>query len=99
MSNLLGKIHEIDQCFIPKDPNISADEFFRLAERQLLLRRSKSDSEKENIEANGKPDAQTVETKIIEVKESKQREKMSSVIGWGTFFNEDGSLEKRQFVS
>ena len=32
------RILEVDQCFVSTDPNINPDEFFKIAEQQLLER-------------------------------------------------------------
>ena len=91
----VDKIIEVDQCFVPNDPHISKEEFFKLAEEKILEKirqMDELDASLESVEDNTE-----VETKVINLKDE-GRKSSSSIIGWGTFYNDQGKTEKREFL-
>eukprot|EP00092_Neocalanus_flemingeri_P093021 GFUD01118173.1.p1 GENE.GFUD01118173.1~~GFUD01118173.1.p1 ORF type:complete len:116 (+),score=44.38 GFUD01118173.1:35-349(+) len=94
--SLANKIVEVDQCFVCTDPTINQDEFFKMVEQQLLERIRKMEEMNASIECI-EEDIE-VQTKVIALKDKKENNAASSVIGWGTFFNDHGRAEKREFV-
>ena len=89
------RILEVDQCFVSTDPNINPEEFFKIAEHQLLERIRKMEELNASLESI--EEEFEVQTKVIAL-EDKKGSGNSSLIGWGTFFNDQGRAEKREFV-
>ena len=87
---------EVDQCFVSTDPNINPEEFFKIAEHQLLERIMKMEELNASLESI--EEEFEVQTKVIALEEKKKGGGSSSLIGWGTFFNDQGRAEKREFV-
>ena len=86
---------EVDQCFVSVDTNANPDQFFRMVEEELLERIRKMEELNASIESI--EEEVEVQTKVIALKDKKGNAS-SSVIGWGTFFNDQGKAEKREFV-
>ena len=94
--NTSNNIVEVDQCFVSTDPTINPEEFFKMAEQQLLERIRKMEEMNASLESI--EEEVEVQTKVIAIKDKKEGNASSSMIGWGTFFNDQGRVEKREFV-
>ena len=90
-----SSVVEVDQCFISTDPNTKPEEFFEMVEQEILNRIRKMEELNASLESI--EEEIEVETKVIAL-ENKKGNGGSSLIGWGTFFNDQGRAEKREFV-
>ena len=90
------RILEVDQCFVLTDPNINPEEFFKIAEHQLLERIRKMEELNASLESI--EEEFEVQTKVIALEDKKKGNVSSSLVGWGTFFNDQGRAEKREFI-
>ena len=88
-------IVEVDQCFISTDPHTRPEDFFNKVEQEMLDRIRKMEEMNASLESI--EEEFEVETKVIALEE-KRGNNGSSLIGWGTFFNDQGRAEKREFV-